>query len=270
MDTNGSLWACNFGIGASLGRGARGSQPMLRPVAFGGGNEWNERMAVPVLRLLVLALVALALLLLAPTSAGADFTGRATVIDGDTIDIHGQRIRLFGIDAPESGQECRLSDRTYACGVIAAGALKDLTAGIEVRCEEEDVDRYGRIVATCYDDHGFDINRNMVYTGWALAYREYSSRYIEVEEGARKAQRGLWRGEFVPPWEWRKGQRLEATVEETDDCRIKGNISSNGDRIYHIPGGRFYDRTRIDPAKGERWFCSEAEAEAAGWRRSRQ
>lgn len=74
------------------------------------------------------------------------------------------------------------------------------------------------------------------------------------------------------PWDWRRGQRTAspAPSAHTDGCAIKGNIGSKGDRIYHVPGGRFYDRTQIDEAKGERWFCNEAEAIAAGWRRSTQ
>lgn len=135
------------------------------------------------------------------------------------------------------------------------------------------MDRYGRIVATCFDNYGFDINRNMVYTGWALAYRKYSTRYVGVEEKAKAAARGLWRGAFVPPWKWRRGERLSSTRssdEPSGACRIKGNISRSDEHIYHVPGGHSYARTRIDESKGERWFCSEAEARAAGWRRARQ
>ena len=82
---------------------------------------------------------------------------------------------------------------------------------------------------------------------------------------------GIWRGEVVAPWEWRKGKRLAGAEQPgRGECSIKGNISKNGTRIYHVPGGRYYDQTRIDTAKGERWFCTGAEARAAGWRRSRQ
>ncbi len=84
------------------------------------------------------------------------------------------------------------------------------------------------------------------------------------------AKAGMWQGAFVPPWNWRRGERLEATAIEPGNCAIKGNVSSKGVRIYHVPSGRYYDRTRIDPSKGERWFCSEAEAQGAGWRRSQQ
>lgn len=90
-----------------------------------------------------------------------------------------------------------------------------------------------------------------------------------VEEAeARAAKRGIWRGEVVPPSEWRKGKRLEgvrpAARQGGGRCAIKGNIGESGKRIYHVPGGRFYERTRIDTSKGERWFCTEGEARAAG------
>ena len=81
------------------------------------------------------------------------------------------------------------------------------------------------------------------------------------------ARRGIWAGEFVKPWEWRRGKRLAANDNAVGQCRIKGNISRSGERIYHVPGGQYYDRTKINPSKGEQWFCSEAEAIAAGWRR---
>ncbi len=81
---------------------------------------------------------------------------------------------------------------------------------------------------------------------------------------------GLWRGEFLPPWEWRKRQRASAAPSRPPaGCAIKGNIArDDGERIYHVPGQRYYGRTRINPEQGERWFCSEAEARAVGWRRA--
>ena len=110
--------------------------------------------------------------------------------------------------------------------------------------------------------------------GWAFAYRKYSRRYVAEETAAKAARRGIWRGEVVAPWEWRKGKRLAgarpAAEPGSGRCDIKGNIGKSGARIYHVPGGRYYDRTRIDTSKGERWFCSEGKARTAGWRRSRQ
>ena len=83
----------------------------------------------------------------------------------------------------------------------------------------------------------------------------------------------MWRGDFVAPWDWRRGERLAGGRESSKGnagggCRIKGNISRNGSQLYHVPGGQYYDRTRIDTSKGERWFCTERHAQAAGWRRS--
>jgi hypothetical protein len=100
-----------------------------------------------------------------------------------------------------------------------------------------------------------------VAEGWALAYRRHSTEYVGLEEAAQAAQRGMWRGRFVPSWDWLRGARLaETTPDHPGDYRIKGNISRSGERIYHLPGGRWYDRTKITTAKGERWFCSDAEA----------
>ena len=118
---------------------------------------------------------------------------------------------------------------------------------------------------------GADLNAWMVEQGWAVAYRKYSRDYVSQEATAKPARRGLWRGEFVQPSRWRRGERLDAAVVSgVGDCRIKGNISRKGTRIYHVPGGQSYARTRIDTSKGERWFCSEAEARAAGWTRAKR
>ena len=109
------------------------------------------------------------------------------------------------------------------------------------------------------------MNAWMVEQGWAVAYRKYSRDYVSQEATAKAARRGLWRGEFVQPSRWRRGERLEAAgASRVGDCRIKGNISRKGTRIYHVPGGASYAKTRIDTAKGERWFCSESEAARRG------
>lgn len=217
----------------------------------------------------------LALLLAAPGFAHAEpITGRASVIDGDTIDIHGTRIRLHGIDAPESRQSCVVGGKRWRCGQRAAFALANKIGKRPVSCEPKDRDRYNRVVAVCRAG-GIDLNAWMVAEGWALAYRRYSADYMRQEGEASRAKVGIWQGDFVPPWEWRQGQRSptqRAAPRATGswaECLIKGNISRNG-HIYHVPGGRYYDRTRIDTSRGERWFCSEAEARAAGWRRSRR
>ena len=206
----------------------------------------------------------------APASAQS---GQTRVIDGDTIDVGKTRVRLYGIDAPESGQSCIAGGVRWACGHRATRALAGRLRSWQVVCEERDQDRYGRIVAVCRQD-GRDINAWLVAEGWALAYRRYSRAYVDEEQRAREARKGMWRGAFVAPWDWRRGKRLRGSARTTRPpakrCNIKGNISRNGKLIYHVPGGRYYPQTRIDTSRGERWFCSEREARAAGWRRARR
>ena len=217
------------------------------------------------------SLVARVILLLAIGLTGpvhAEIAGRASVIDGDSIEVAGQEIRLHGIDAPEFKQTCVASGKSWRCGRQAAHALARKVSGREVVCAQRDRDRYGRVVAVCRRA-GEDLNAWLVAEGWALAYRRHSRAYIGEEAAARAARRGIWRGEFVPPWEWRHKQSPRVTGKKRAECRIKGNINSKGKRIYHVPGDNYYQRTRIDVEKGERWFCSEAQARAAGWRRAR-
>jgi hypothetical protein len=113
-----------------------------------------------------------------------------------------------------------------------------------------------------------------VRQGWALDWPRYSDgAYRQAQDEARINRRGIWQGKFVDPWDWRAGARLGWTVgrEPPDpDCVIKGNISRSGERIYHVPGQQHYDQTHIDESRGQRWFCSEEEAQAAGWRRARR
>lgn len=201
-------------------------------------------------------------------------SGPADVIDVDTIAIRGEtvRIRLYGIDGPESQQTCSNgSGARYLCGSKAADALASILGrNGRVNCKEQDRDRYGRIVAVC-EANGRDIGGELVRQGWAVEYTQYSDgRYSGEEAEAQRAKRGLWVGTFVKPWDWRRGERLsnEDSTGSDRKCAIKGNISGT-ERIYHLPSSRNYARTSIDEARGERWFCSEDEAKTAGWRAPR-
>jgi endonuclease YncB( thermonuclease family) len=140
------------------------------------------------------------------SAKASTITGRASVIDGDTIEIHGTRIRLFGIDAPESDQSCTVRGKEFRCGQRAALALSDEIGNRVVNCEAKDRDRYGRVVAVCLAG-GEDINAWMVVNGWALAYWHYSNDYVSQEEQAAKSKIGIWQGEFAPPWDWRRSHR---------------------------------------------------------------
>lgn len=140
-------------------------------------------------------------------SVSKDIVGVASVIDGDTINIHGQRIRLHGIDAPESAQLCRSTEgKEYRCGQHAALALSDKIGKKTVTCRQKDVDRYQRIVATC-SIKDIDLNGWMVSQGHALAYQQYSKDYVELENQAKVGKVGIWQGEFDAPWDWRKAKK---------------------------------------------------------------
>ena len=162
---------------------------------------------------------ALLALVLAPAGAQA-ISGEATVVDGDTLVIGTERIRIFGIDAPESGQSC---GDGWPCGREATSAVEDLTRGKSIRCEGESRDVYGRLIAICYAG-SVDIGGDLVRRGLALAYRRYSMAYVEFEDEARQHGRGMWSGAFVAPWDWRRGVRVSEKPETAD-------VSSEGDML---------------------------------------
>jgi endonuclease YncB( thermonuclease family) len=156
-------------------------------------------------RLPSLLLAALLLAVMVPAVA-EEVIGRATVLDGDTLDIAGTRIRLFGIDAPERRQLCEIGAVTWPCGRNAQAILAAAAGAGDVDCRGDTRDRYGRLLAVCTAG-GRDLNRMMVRDGWALAYRKYSLTYVGEEAEARAAGRGVWQGPFIEPWEWRSAQR---------------------------------------------------------------
>ena len=139
----------------------------------------------------------------------ADISGTALIVDGDTIAISGMKVRLNGINTPERKQTCRKAGVTWKCGYEAAEILREWTYTKEVRCIGDEKDRYGKLIADCFVD-GYNVNARLVYEGIALAYRRYSKKYVPEEDEAKAAKRGMWAGEFVAPWDWRRGERLEA------------------------------------------------------------
>ena len=214
-----------------------------------------------------------------------------------------RRVRSWGVDAPEKKQACRGDDGAdYPCGdaatdglAIALGDLRDVT------CSVKGGDQYGRAVASCAGPSGTDAGRTLVERGLAVELPQYSrGAYADAQARARAAHAGVWAGPFLQPAEWRREARiaqLEAvaaraeaapkgaprprggwlrsgseavaasaptTPEPTCD-KIKGNISSRGQRIYYVPADRLYASVKIN-RRGERCFDSVAEAEAAGWR----
>jgi len=181
--------------------------------------------------------------------------------DGDSltllVDQTRHRVRLEQIDAPEHGQDW--ADRSKQ-------ALAEKVFDRQVTVRVSGADQYHRLLGTLVLGER-DINRELVAEGHAWAFRRYlkDDDLMEAESTARNQGLGLWSlPDPVPPWEWRAAQRKHAGV-----CNIKGNISSTGARIYHLPEQRNYAQTRISTSKGERWFCSESEARAAGWRKAK-
>ncbi len=200
--------------------------------------------------------LAVLMICLCPALAGAE----PRVIDGDTLELDGTVYRLNGIDAPEHGQRCG----NWDCGKAATETLVELVKGHDVTCDPITRDGYGRVIATCFAD-GADIGADMVDKGLAWAFVKYSDAYVTEERAAQRKVRGVWSDSYTPPWEFRDTRWKTAADIAPKGCPIKGNISRNG-HIYHAPWSPWYGRTRINPAKGERWFCSEAEAIKAGWR----
>ena len=223
-------------------------------------------------------LLALALTACTPAAAAAPFYGVAQAKDGDSLMVGNREVRLFGIDAPEWDQSCTRAGKPWACGQAATEQLSKIVTGRQARCVAVDTDEYGRTVARCTVGV-VDVNRQMVSNGYATAYRHYSLDYVSAEASAKAAKRGIWAGTFVMPSDVRhaaEDQRsapsrhragrapvVQSIARASSGCTIKGNRGSNG-WIYHLPGMPFYDRTRA-----EQMFCSEAEAQAAGYRRAK-
>ena len=195
--------------------------------------------------------------------------GTIRVIDGDTFEVAGTKIRLHAIDAPEMDQMCVTEQGAdWACGGWIGKVVSDRYSGVDTSCEVLDTDRYGRTVARC-TALGGDVGAWLVGEGLAFAYVKYGADYAALERAAAAEDRGLHAVRLQSPEQHRKARRA-APKPVSGECNIKGNISANGTRIFHVRGQEFYSRTRIDTLKGERWFCSAAEAKAAGWRAAKR
>lgn len=172
--------------------------------------RWGEILLwLPITALVVVAVIVLVrseFYLESKGGYGKEIVGQAIVIDGDTLKIRSARIRLEGIDAPEKNQSCTVQGQEYLCGQYATRALSNKIANRSVTCKRRERDQYDRILAICYVGEE-NLNRWMVAQGWALAYREYSIAYVWAEREASAAKLGMWQGDFVDPWDWRRGKR---------------------------------------------------------------
>src|SRR6266576_541 len=141
--------------------------------------------------------VMLVILLLSSAAFANGLVGQASVVDDDTLEIHGTRIRLWGLDAPESSQLCRGADSNlYRCGAKAANDLDSFIARRPVNCTPVAEDQYGRTAATC-SVGGADLGEWLVRNGLALDWPQYSKgKYASAQRDANRSGRGMWAGSY--------------------------------------------------------------------------
>lgn len=203
------------------------------------------------------------------------------VIDGDTIEVKigakKEKVRLIGIDTPETVHPTK----SVECfGKEASDKAKKLMTGKKVKLEVDSTnsnrDKYQRLLRYVYLQNGTFVNAYMVQKGYANAYIAFPFKYMEefkkYQKDAMNKSLGLWNPNICPVKEEKVNIEIQSGQFITEDgkCLIKGNISAKGEKIYHVPGGDFYTKTVIDESKSEKWFCSEEDAQTAGWRKSQK
>ncbi len=135
-----------------------------------------------------------------------DAIGQVKVLDGDSLEIGEQRIRLYGIDAPELYQKCKTkNNQDWNCGRESKAFLKEFIGTDSIECHEIEQDKYKRMVSICYKDDE-NINEAMISSGMAIVYKKYSNDFIKAETKAKALRIGLWQGKFMKPWNWRKNK----------------------------------------------------------------
>ena len=130
-------------------------------------------------------------------------SNKVKVVDGDTIHLNGQKIRFSGIDTPEINQVCNKNDEVIKCGILAKELLISMIGNNKVKCVNEGVDRYKRILAECFVNNQ-SLSKFLVREGFAFAYRKYSTKFIEDEDFAKKNKKGMWSMTFEYPWDYRR------------------------------------------------------------------
>jgi endonuclease YncB( thermonuclease family) len=133
-------------------------------------------------------------------------SGKAVVLEGDLVQISGEKVRLEGVDAMDPGQRCGIAPQDWACGDQATKALEKHLNGRSLACKVRGVDNGGRLLARCKVGSE-DLQRWLVRSGWALAFRRYSLDYAADERYAASRKIGVWQGPFDPPWKWRQARR---------------------------------------------------------------
>ena len=195
------------------------------------------------------------------------------VVDGDTFDIEGgYRVRLIGVDAPESVHpfapvECFGPESSEKLSMLILDQVVHLEQDVS------ETDQYGRLLRYVYLGELF-VNDYLVRQGYAVSSSyppdvKHQSLFRESEALAREEGLGLW-SDVCENWESEPAQVSTRVDADGQPCLIKGNINSSGEKIYHLPGQYYYESTVIDESRGQRWFCTEEEAQLAGWRKARR
>ncbi len=200
------------------------------------------------------------------TAAEAHPPAVAVAVDGDTLELDGKIVRLYGVDAPELGQFCMNGTNRYRCGYEAALSLAKLLTTGPVVCQRTPVDPKddGQICSIGL----VDLAEAMLRRGYAVAQTSALAVYRRAESDAKQSRLGIWRGDFIPPQDWKAGRRLQTQKDQPEQaCDIKGLLSAKGERVYLVNTDPEYPTIEVDQPRGERLFCSDDEAELAGWRR---
>lgn len=200
-----------------------------------------------------------------PVTVSTEISGRATAIAGDLIRVDRTLVRISGIEAPESRQPCyRANGRRWNCASAAKTGLARMVRGHTVTCTPSGTDDDGNVLAECVIDGTTNVAAELVRRGYVFATSSFFNSLSSEEEAARKAKAGIWQGEIQRPQEWRDQEWRDAKRDAPDGCPIKGFVRAST-KFYTLPWSADYDRAKVHTEKGERWFCSESEAKAAGF-----
>jgi len=204
----------------------------------------------------------------APTAS--EISGRATAITGDLMRVGGKLVRLDGVEAPAPSQPCyRSNGRRWGCAAAARAGLRKIVRRKAVTCTPSGKGESGYVLARCVIDGTKDVAAELVRNGHVFATSSFFNSLSSEEDEARNAKAGIWQGEVARPQEWREHAWADAKRDAPDGCPIKGLVRASS-KQYELPWFADYGRAKVRTERGERWFCSEDEAKAAGFQPSDQ